>query len=222
MSDLPSSSLDYRSVISEYFLGLRGAGLMLSPLDQDVVAEWERRGLPVAVVCRGLRRGTEDLLERSAARPRSIRALRLAVEDEWRAYQLGRVGDAPGPPAEGGAAEARLEAARERLERAAREGPARWRDGCRAAGEALAGAHGRAGSPLERAEAAIAEADARLFEAWLAALAPAERRALGPRVRALAGPRGPGASRRAHREALRAHLADLARTGGLTSLRGSV
>ena len=34
------------------FLGLRGAGLMVSPLDQELVAEWERRGLPVAVVCR--------------------------------------------------------------------------------------------------------------------------------------------------------------------------
>ena len=100
MSDLPSSSLDYGAVVAEYFLALRGAGLMLSPLDEEVVADWERRGLPVAVVCRGLRRGLELLAADGARRaPRSVRALRFAVEEEWRAYQHGRVGDAPAPPA---------------------------------------------------------------------------------------------------------------------------
>jgi hypothetical protein len=38
----------------------------------------------------------------------------------------------------------------------------------------------------------------------------------------LAGERGRGASPRAYREALRAHLADLAQAAGLTCLRGSV
>ncbi len=80
MSDLPASALDYRTVVTEYFLGLRGSGLMLSPLDAEAVGEWERRGVPIAVVCRGLRRGLEDLAERRAGGPRSIRALRFAVE----------------------------------------------------------------------------------------------------------------------------------------------
>src|SRR5512146_312969 len=120
MSDLPSSALDYRTVVTEYFLGLRGSGLMLSPLDQEAVAEWERRGVPVAVVCRGLRRGLEDLADRRAGSPRSVRALRFAVEDEWRAYQHGRVGDAPAPPGEETAAAARLAAARDLLADAGR------------------------------------------------------------------------------------------------------
>ncbi|HEX9052462.1 MAG TPA: hypothetical protein VF841_18190, partial [Anaeromyxobacter sp.] len=74
----------------------------------------------------------------------------------------------------------------------------------------------------ERVEAALAEADARILAAWLGGLPAPERRALGPRVRLLSGPRPRGASPRAYRETLRAHLADAARSAGLTCLRGSV
>ncbi len=222
MSDLPADALDYQAVVAEYFLGLRGAGLMLSPLDQDVVAEWERRGLPVAIVCRGLRRGLEDLAERRAGVPRSIRALRFAVDDEWRAYQAARVGDAPAPPGEEGAAAARLAAARDLLANAGHGSAEERREGYRAAWLALASAAAHPGSPLERVEAALAAADAHILSAWLRGLPAPERRALGPRVRLLAGARARGASPRAYRDALRAHLADLCRAAGLTCLRGSV
>ncbi|HET8540585.1 MAG TPA: hypothetical protein VFL83_12000 [Anaeromyxobacter sp.] len=222
MSDLPSSALDYRTVVTEYFLGLRGSGLMLSPLDGEVVAEWERRGVPIAVVCRGLRRGLEDLAERRAGGPRSIRALRFAVEDEWDAYRARRVGDAPAPPAEAHAAGDRLARARELVADAGRGAEGPEREGYRAAWRALATAAERAGSPLERVDAALAEADARILAAWLGGLPAPERRALGPRVRLLAGARPRGASPRAYREALRAHLVDAARAAGLTCLRGSV
>lgn len=222
MSDLPREALDYQAVVAEYFLGLRGAGLMLSPLDQDVVAEWERRGVPVAIVCRGLRRGLEDLAERRGGSPRSIRALRFAVEDEWRAYQHGRVGDAPAPPAEEAAAEARLAAARDLLADAGRGAEEDRREGYRAAWRALAAAGAHPGSPLERVEAALASADARILSAWLHGLPAPERRALGPRLRLLAGPRARSESRRAYRDLLRTHLAELARAAGLTCLRGSV
>jgi hypothetical protein len=220
MSDLPHDALDYQAVVAEYFLGLRGAGLMLSPLDQDAVAEWERRGLPVAVVCRGLRRGLED--HARPGPPRSLRALRLAVEDEWRAYQAGRVGDAPAPPGEAGAAAARLEIARALVADAGRAAEGGRREGYRAAWRALAAAGAHAGSPLEQLDAAIDAADARILAAWLGSLPRPERRGLGPRLRLLAGPRSGGASRRAYRDALRAHLADLGRAAGLTCLRGTV
>lgn len=224
MSDLPASALDYRTVVTEYFLGLRGSGLMLSPLDQEVVAEWERRGVPVAIVCRGLRRGLEDLAERRTAGPRSIRALRFAVEDEWDAYRGQRVGDAPPPPGEADAAERRLARARDLVAEAGRDAADAEREGYRAAWRALAAAAAAPapGSPLDRVDAALAEADARILAAWLGGLPAPERRALGPRVRLLAGARPRGASPRAYREALRAHLLDAARAAGLTCLRGSV
>jgi hypothetical protein len=225
MSDLPTGALSYQAVVAEYFLGLRGAGLMVSPLDQELVAEWERRGLPIAVVCRGLRRGLEALADRNppgAPLPRSIRALRFAVEEEWHAYRHDRVGDAPPPPAEEAAAAARLDAARALVEEAGRSAPAPHRDGYRDAWRALAHAGAGPGDPLARVEAAIAAADARILGAWLRSLPPAERGAIGPRLRLLVGPRPRGVSLRSHRDALRAHLVDLARAAGLTCLRGSV
>jgi hypothetical protein len=223
MSDLPPDALSYQAVIAEYFLGLRGAGLMISPLDQELVAEWERRGLPAAVVCRGLRRGLETLVEQrapGASPPRSMRALRFAVEDEWNAYQRHRVGDSPPPPTEAAAAEVRLLAARALLADAGRAADPPHRDGYRDAWRALGASYH--GSPLERVEAAIALADARILQAWLGSLERPARAALGPRVALLSGPRRRGESRRAHREALRTRLLDLAREAGLTCLRGSV
>jgi hypothetical protein len=223
MSDLPPDALSYQTVVAEYFLGLRGAGLMISPLDQELVAEWERRGLPVAVVCRGLRAGLELLVEQrapGAALPRSLRALRFAVEDEWNAYQRQRVGDSPAPPSEASAAEARLEAARALLSEAGQAAHGPRRDGYREAWRALSGPYD--GTPLERVEAAVASADARILAAWLSSLSRPERAALGPRVRLLSGPRRRGESPRAHREALRVRLLDAAREAGLTCLRGSV
>jgi hypothetical protein len=178
--------------------------------------------VPVAVVCRGLRRGLEDAIAEGGSPPRSIRALRFAVEDEWRAYQAHRVGDAPAPPAEADAAAARLGAARALLADAGRSAEGPHRDGYRAAWRALEDAGAGARTPLERVEAAIEAADARILAAWLGSLPRPERTALGPRIRLLAGARPPGASRRAHREALRTHLLDAARRAGLTCLRGSV
>ena len=223
MSDLAPGDLTYQLVVAECVLGLCGKGLMLSPLDRELAAEWERRGLPLAVVLRGLRHGMEDALLRrapGAGPPRSLRALRFAVEDEWKAFTSRAVGDAPPPPNETGAAAVRLAAARQRLGAAGTGAPAAWRDGYRAALEALGAAY--PGSGLERAEAAIAAADARLLEAWLASLDRPRRAALGSRLALRAGPRPRGASRRAHRQALRLHLLDAAREAGLTCLRGSV
>jgi hypothetical protein len=145
------------------------------------------------------------------------------VEDEWRAYRQDRVGDAPPPPAgEEDAARARLDAARDLVAAAGSAAGEEHREGYRAAWRALSAADAHPGSPLERVEAALASADARILAAWLGALPSPERRALGPRVRLRVGARGPGASRRAYRDALRTHLSDLAREAGLTRLRGSV
>lgn len=228
MSDLPSEALSYQAVVAEYFLGLRGAGLLISPLDAELVAEWERRGLPVAVVCRGLRDGLDDAARArlpGAALPRSIRALRFAVEDAWRAYQAARVGEASPPPPEAAAAATRLAAARALAAEARRGATGPRRAAWDAAAHALAQASiagGGDASPLAALDVALAAADAAMLTAWLAALPAPERTAIGPRIRLRAGPRPRGASRRAHREALRAHLGDLAREAGLSPLRGSV
>lgn len=220
MSELPRSSLSYEVVVAEYFLGLRGAGLMLSPLDQEEVRGWERRGLPVAVVCRGLKRGLEAALRDrppGSPPPRALRLYRRSVEDEWRAYRSGRVGDAPAPPEPAAAAAARLAAARALLDGAPSRGPA-------AAGRpaAILALEGCRPCGLAEVEAALEAADRALLRGWLLALPRPARAALGPRCRLLAGDRPPWTRPSAYRQALRAHLTDLAREAGLLRLSASV
>jgi hypothetical protein len=221
VSELPASALSYAAVVAEVFLALRGAGLLLSPLDGEQVAQWERRGVPVAVVCRGLRHAFEERREHGPPHrppPRSLRACRGAVEAEWRAYRSGRVGDAPPPPAERDAARARLLAARAFLDRAARGAPAGLAPGYAAARAALPSD----AESLAAAEAALAAADRAILRGWLRSLARGERAALGRRLAQRAGPREAPLRRAAHRESLRAHLLDAAREAGLLCLRGTV
>jgi len=223
VSHLPIEALSYETVVAEYFLGIRGAGLMLSPLDAEQVRTWERRGLPVSVVCRGLRRGLEDALRDrppGTPAPRSLRAYCLTVEDEWRAYREGRVGDAPPPPDEARLGAGRLAAARALVESAAAGTRGARREAYRAAWRALAGAG--AEPTLTEVEAALVAADAALVRGWLRALLRPERAALGPRCRLRAGARPPSTRPSAYRAALRAHLVDAAREAGLLCLRGSV
>lgn len=227
MSDLPSDALSYQAVVAEYFLGLRGAGLMLSPLDQELVAAWERQGIPVAVVCRGLQAAHAALAaERApgAPGPRSLRAFSFGVEQEWNAYRHGRVGSSPPPPPEAAAARARLEAARSHLLDMGRGSDGARREAYREAWRALAAAEQAMGRTptLEGVEAAVEAADHALLRAFVEALPRPERASLGDRVRLRAGGRPRATSRRAWRETLRAHVADAAHEAGYLGLRGSV
>jgi hypothetical protein len=225
VSELPAASLTYETVVAEYFLGLRGSGLMLSPLDLEVVRDWKLRGVPVPVVCRGLRFGYERAVAAllpGAAPPRSVRALRLAVEDEWRAYRAGRLAVEQPPPDELAITAARAAAALERVRAAARA----------ASRPAIAAAHARAAAELaamadgprspEALEAALDGADDAALRAWARGLSPCDRAAVGRFCAVRAGPRAAGCTRAAHRAALRAHARDYARGAGLTLLCGSV
>lgn len=221
MSLIPAGELSYPTLVTEFFLQLRGTGLLLSPLDQELVAEWERRGVPASVVCRGMRRGWEDLArERApgAAPPRSLRALRGFVEEEWRAYRDGRVGDGGSPGPEPDAARARLGAARASLAGSAAATTGERRDAYHAAASALPGD----ASTLDAVELALRAADDLLLHRWILSLPRPERAALGPRCRLLAGDRTRRARRSAYRETLRTHLFEAARRAGILCLRGTV
>lgn len=224
MSELPAGSLTYETVVTEYFLALRGTGLMLSPLDSDQICEWERRGLPIAVVCRGLRRGVEQARGRpdrpDVSIPRSLRAYRLSVEDEWRAYRSGRVGEAGSRPDESAAAALRLQAARALIDSAISAARGPRRDAYTRAAGSLAQL--REPPMLLELEAALDRADECIVRAWLGELSLPERTALGARCRLRTGPRLPTTRPASHRDALRAHLFDAAREAGLLRLRGSV
>jgi hypothetical protein len=221
VSLIPAGELTYTALVSEFFLQLRGSGLLLSPLDLELVAEWERRGLPSAVVCRGMRRGWDELAAvraPGAAPPRSLRALRGFVEEEWRAYRDGRVGDGGAPGSEADAAASRLASARERLAGAEGASAGERRSAYRAAAALLPAAVGS----LHELEQALARADDLLLHRWIVSLPRPERAALGPRCRLLAGERTRRARRSAYRETLRTHLFEAARRAGILCLRGTV
>jgi hypothetical protein len=226
MSDLPAGALSYSALVAEYFLGLRGSGLMLSPLDEELVAAWERRGIPVPVVCRGLKAAHAALLAERAPGsppPRALRAYAFGVEQEWKAVRPGRVGSSPPPPPEDQAAARRLEGARALLEDLGRSADGPRREAYRGAWRALAAAEREMGRPtLAGVEAALAAADRALFRAFVDGLPRPARAALGARLRLRAGARPPTCARRAWRETLLAHLADAARQAGFLGLRGSV
>jgi len=40
--------------LTDFFVELRGGGLMLSAIDQALVRRWEEEGLPLELVCRAL------------------------------------------------------------------------------------------------------------------------------------------------------------------------
>ncbi len=82
-------------------MAFRGAGLMLSPLDAELVEAWSRLDVPFEVVARGIRRAAEAALydARADERPlRSLRACRKHVELEIQKYFRRSAGRAEGEP----------------------------------------------------------------------------------------------------------------------------
>jgi hypothetical protein len=88
MSLLPESA-SFEELVQDYFLAVRGAGLMLSALDTELLNSWARLGVPYQVVARGIARSAEKALW--DARPgepvlRSLRACRRQVDAEIKKY----------------------------------------------------------------------------------------------------------------------------------------
>jgi len=94
MSLLPPQAT-FAEVVQEAFLRLRGKGLMLGALDDQVLRAWAESGVPAEVVVRGLERAAERArwdARQGETGPRSLRACRPEVEEEislWRARVAG-------------------------------------------------------------------------------------------------------------------------------------
>lgn len=97
MSLLPESA-SFEELVHDYFLALRGSGLMLSALDTELLSDWAGQAVPFEVVARGISRSAEKAMW--DARPgepvlRSLRACRRQVEAEikkWRERTAGAGG----------------------------------------------------------------------------------------------------------------------------------
>jgi hypothetical protein len=89
MSLLPPGAT-FEELVQDYFLALRGAGVMMSPLDVELLGEWATLGAPFEVVARGIRRAAEQAgWDRRPGEPalRSLRACRRQVAAEIKRHQ---------------------------------------------------------------------------------------------------------------------------------------
>lgn len=61
------SNSNYLSEVAELFLKRRGSTLGLSPLDWELIANWERAGIPLRIVCRAI----DDVFDKYYMQPKS-------------------------------------------------------------------------------------------------------------------------------------------------------
>ena len=94
MSLFPPEELSYLRLVEQAFVQLKGSGLMLSPLDVEIVRRWELEGAPARVVCRAIRESFEAHARTHGAGvegPRSLRYCAPAVDDALKAWRKGRL-----------------------------------------------------------------------------------------------------------------------------------
>lgn len=81
---------NYLVTVERFFLTLKDSGLALSATDYDLIQQWEGRGIPVNVVCRGIENGIAEF-ERQNNRQSSrvgLSYLKVFVEEELERSQL--------------------------------------------------------------------------------------------------------------------------------------
>ena len=75
-------SFGYLQQAEAYFLGLSRVGVMLSGPDVELLRRWRQEGVPIEVVCSGIRRGFDEL----EVPPRSLRGCKRFVAAELKAW----------------------------------------------------------------------------------------------------------------------------------------
>ncbi len=91
------SNSNYLSEVSNLFLQRRGSTLHLSPLDWQIIAEWQSAGYPLHVVCRAI----NDVFDTRAMLPkdkkRAVKSISYCAEEiemafeNWLQMQVGSV-----------------------------------------------------------------------------------------------------------------------------------
>ena len=83
-------SQNYLVTIEQFFLTLKDSGLALSATDYDLIQQWESRGIPINIVCRGIKNGIVEL-EKQNTRQSSrvgLSYLKVFVEEEMERSRL--------------------------------------------------------------------------------------------------------------------------------------
>ena len=80
---------DYFVTIERFVLSLKESGFSLSATDYDLIEQWENRGVPTQVVCRGIKTGFIEFEQTNPRQPTrvSLSYLKVFVEEEIERYQ---------------------------------------------------------------------------------------------------------------------------------------
>ncbi len=75
---------DYLVTIEQFVLSLKESGLSLSATDYDLIQQWENRGVPAKVVCRGIETGFIEYERTNPRQPSRIGLsyLKVFIEEE--------------------------------------------------------------------------------------------------------------------------------------------
>ncbi|MZG30660.1 MAG: hypothetical protein F3741_07595 [Nitrospinae bacterium] len=75
---------NYLVTVERFFLALKDSGLALSATDYDLIQQWESRGIPVNVVCRGIENGVAEYDKQNARQSSrmNLNYLKVFVEEE--------------------------------------------------------------------------------------------------------------------------------------------
>jgi hypothetical protein len=80
---------NYLVTVEKFFLTLKDSGLALSATDYDLIQQWEGRGIPVNVVCRGIENGVEEFSRQNTRQSSrmGLSYLKVFVEEEMERSQ---------------------------------------------------------------------------------------------------------------------------------------
>ena len=73
---------NYIVTVEQFFLSLKDSGLMLSATDYDLIQQWESRGIPVNIVCRGIENGVAEFATQRQSPRMGLSYLKVYVEEE--------------------------------------------------------------------------------------------------------------------------------------------
>lgn len=95
MSLVNRNNLSYQYCVEQYFLSFIKSGVALSPLDSQTIKSWKKRGVPLNIVCAGIKKGVESYKKTYGPYkppPRSIKYCEGLVEKEFINYKRLKVG----------------------------------------------------------------------------------------------------------------------------------
>lgn len=75
---------DYLLMVEQFVLSFKESGLSLSAMDYDLIQQWEKRGIPAWLVCRGIEIGFAQFERTNPKQPKrvSLSYLKVFVEEE--------------------------------------------------------------------------------------------------------------------------------------------